>query len=255
MIDLHCHILHGIDDGAQKVEESLKMAKKAVSEGIRTIVATPHHQNGKYINEKNDIIRRVSILNEHLLKENVPISILPGQESRIYGRLVDDYKADKILTLNQTDKYIFIELPSSQVPQFTEKLLYDIQMVGLLPIIVHPERNSRLIENPDILYNLVNRGVMTQITASSLIGKFGRKIKKFSRELIDANLTHFIASDAHDVLGRGFYMQEANDFISSYYGVDTLFLFQENARAVINGSNCFKETPQKLKSKRFFGIY
>lgn len=255
MIDLHCHILHGIDDGAQTIEDSVKMAKHAVSEGIHTIVATPHHQNGQYINEKNEILQRVEMLNTYLLQECIPITILPGQESRIYGEIIKDYQNGKILTLNQTDKYVFIELPSSQVPEFTRKLVYDIQSEGLIPIIVHPERNTRIIEDPGILYNLVNKGVLTQITASSLTGRFGKKIKRFSMDLVEANLTHMIASDAHNLSGRNFHMQEANELISSEYGMDTLYMFLENTEAVIKGYACFQDTPQQVKKKKFLGIF
>ncbi|MEH6986046.1 tyrosine-protein phosphatase [Priestia megaterium] len=250
MIDLHCHILPGVDDGAKTIGDSLDMAKEAVSEGIHTIVATPHHQNGKYINEKHEILQHVSSLNERLVQENIPLTILPGQESRIYGEMVEDYRYGKILTLNHTSKYIFVEFPSSQVPRFTERLLYDIQAEGLTPIIVHPERNSRLIEDPDILYNLVNKGAMTQITASSLTGRFGKKIKKFSFDLIDSNLTHMIASDAHNISRRSFHMEEANELISAEYGMDMLYLFQENVEAIVNGKACFKDTPEKVKKKK-----
>lgn len=194
-------------------------------------------------------------LNSHLHQENIPLTILPGQESRIYGEIIKDYQDDKILTLNQTDKYLFLELPSSQVPKFTEKVVYDIQSEGLTPIIVHPERNSRLIEDSDILYNLVNKGVLTQITASSLTGRFGKKIKKFSMNLIQANLTHMIASDAHNVSGRSFYMQQASELVTSEYGMDTLYMFHENAEAVTKGYVCFQETPQQVKKKKFLGIF
>ncbi|WP_162213760.1 tyrosine-protein phosphatase [Priestia aryabhattai] len=255
MIDLHCHILPGIDDGAQTIEDSLDMARQAVCEGIHTIVATPHHQNGKYINEKNEVLQQVAALNERLLQGSIPLTILPGQEIRIYGEMIEDYRNGKILTLNHTNKYVFVEFPSSQVPQFTERLFYNVQAGGLTPIIVHPERNSRLIEDPDILYNLVNKGAMTQVTASSLTGRFGRKIKKFSMNLIDANLTHMIASDAHNISGRSFYMQEASELISIEYGMDMLYMFQENAEAIVKGRACFKDTPEKMKKKKFLGIF
>lgn len=255
MIDLHCHILPNVDDGAQTIEDSVDMAKKATIEGIHTIVATPHHKNGKYINEKKDILQQVSDLNERLMEENIPLTILPGQEIRIYGEMIEDYHNGKILTLNQTNKYIFVEFPSNHVPRFTEHLLYDIQAEGLTPIIVHPERNSRLIEDPDILYNLVNKGAMTQVTASSLIGLFGKKIKKFSFDLIDGNLTHVIASDAHNICGRSFHMQEASELISSKYGMDMLHMFQENTEAIMKGNACFKDTPEKVKKKKFLGVF
>jgi len=255
MIDLHCHILPSIDDGAETLQVSLDMAKEAVCQGIHTIVATPHHKNGKYKNEKEFILQQTLQLNKHLHDEKIPLTVLPGQETRIYGEMLEDYREGKILTLNQTTEYMFVEFPSSQVPQFTERLLYDIQVEGLTPIIVHPERNKRLIEEPDILYDLVNKGALTQITASSLTGRFGKKVKNFSFDLIDANLTHVIASDAHNISGRSFHMQEASEIISSQYGVDMLYLFQENAEAIVNGSACFKDIPEKVKKKKFLGIF
>ncbi len=179
MIDLHCHILSSIDDGALNDEISLKMAQKAVSEGIHTIVATPHHQNGRYLNEKKDIVQYVQKLNELLKKEKLPLTILPGQEIRLYGEMLEDYQAEKILTLNDTGKYLFIEFPSSQVPHYAEQLLFDIQSKGLIPIIVHPERNSRLLAEPDFLYRFITNGALAQVTAGSVTGRFGKKLRSF----------------------------------------------------------------------------
>ena len=115
------------------------MARKAVSEGIHTIVATPHHQNGRYLNEKKDIVQYVQKLNELLKKEKIPLTILPGQEIRLYGEILDDYQADKILALNDTGKYLFIEFPSSQVPHYAEQLLFDIQSKGLIQLLCIPK--------------------------------------------------------------------------------------------------------------------
>lgn len=179
MIDLHCHILSGIDDGALNDEISLKMAQEAVLEGIHTIVATPHHQNSRYLNEKKDIVQYVQKLNVLLKQEKVPLTILPGQEVRLYGEILEDYRAGEILTLNDTGKYLFIEFPSSQVPHYAEQLLFDIQSKGLIPIIVHPERNSRLLEEPDLLYKFITNGALAQVTAGSLTGRFGKKSKGF----------------------------------------------------------------------------
>ncbi|MGG1911814.1 CpsB/CapC family capsule biosynthesis tyrosine phosphatase [Priestia megaterium] len=255
MIDLHCHILSSIDDGALNDEISLKMARKAVSEGIYTIVATPHHQNGRYLNEKKDIVQYVQKLNELLKKEKIPLTILPGQEIRLYGEILGDYQADKILTLNDTGKYLFIEFPSSQVPHYAERLLFDIQSQGLIPIIVHPERNSRLLEEPNLLYKFITNGALAQVTAGSVTGRFGKKIKKFSHQLIQSNLVHFVSSDAHNLEGRSFYMREALEAIESEYGQDTVYTFLENAQYVIQGQMCYKEPPEIIKKKKFLGIF
>ncbi|MGG0449213.1 CpsB/CapC family capsule biosynthesis tyrosine phosphatase [Priestia megaterium] len=255
MIDIHCHILPGIDDGAQVLEDSLDMARQAVSEGIHTLIATPHHKNGKYINEKQTIIQQVDQLNMELQKQRIPLTILPGQESRIYGELVEDYTRGKVLTLNDNHKYVFIEFPSNQVPRYAEQLFFDVQSEGLTPIIVHPERNSKLLEDPNLLYNFVNKGALTQVTASSVTGRFGKKVRKFSLDLISANLTHVIASDAHNVSGRNFLMAEAMDVIEQEYGIDMIELFNSNAAAITEGSVCFKDSPEKIVKKKFLGIF
>lgn len=255
MIDIHCHILSGIDDGAKDLNDSLALAKAAVIEGIHTIIATPHHKNGSYENPKPFILEKVEELNQLLQSENIPLTILPGQEPRIFGELLEDYRNGEILTLANGGQYVFVELPSGHVPRYTEQLLFDIQMSGLTPIIVHPERNQEMIENPDLLYQLVKRGALTQITASSTAGYFGKKIKKFSLQLIEANLTHFIASDAHNLENRSFKMVEAFAEIEKKYGNDMVYLFTENAELLVEGKAVYKEPPIRTKSKKFLGIF
>lgn len=255
MIDLHCHILPSIDDGAGTLTDSLAMAQKAAAEGIHTIVATPHHQNGKYINERAEILQQVKQLNEALQEHDIPLNVLPGQEVRLYGDLLADYEAGKILTLNETNKYILIEFPSNHVPRYAEQMLYELRVKGMIPIIVHPERNAELIERPEKLYNLVNKGALTQVTAGSLLGNFGKKIKKFSMQLVEHNLTHMIASDAHNTTTRAFHLQAGYDVIENEFGTNTLIDFKENPYLLISGKTIYKEDPQQIRRKKLFGIF
>jgi protein-tyrosine phosphatase len=254
MIDIHCHILPGIDDGAKSIEDSLSMAKHAASEGITKIIATPHHKNGKYDNVGLDIKERVDELNQLIQSQNIPLKILPGQEPRIYGDILEDYENGEVLTLNDT-KYMFIELPSNHVPRYTKQLLFEIQLAGVLPIIVHPERNQEIIENPNVLYKLVEQGAATQVTASSVAGYFGKSIRKFSHQLIESNQAHFIASDAHNLNGRSFNLKEAYNVIGKEFGMDLVYFFQENAELLIEGSTIYKGIPQEIKRKKFLGIF
>ena len=254
MIDLHCHILAGIDDGAQSVEDSLEMARAAVREGIDTIIATPHHKNGRYENSKQLITEKTVEFNEVLKAENIPLTILPGQEPAIHGELLKGITLGEVSTLNST-QYIFIELPAGHVPRYTDRLLYDLQMEGKIPVIVHPERNQEIIERPEILYQLIKNGALSQVTASSVCGIFGKKIKSFSEQLIEANLTHFIASDAHNTNKRGFQMARAYDTIDTRYGVDMVYFFKENAELLVQGHNVYKEVPQRVKKKKFLGLF
>ncbi|MEY2194033.1 tyrosine-protein phosphatase [Neobacillus sp. BF23-41] len=253
MIDVHCHILPGIDDGAKSIEDSLLMAREAEREGIHTIIATPH-LNSQYDNRKQLILTKVGELNQALQKASIDVTILPGQEPRIYGEILEDIKNNEIQTLNDS-QYIFIEFPSNHVPRYTEKLLFDLQVQGLTPIIVHPERNSELIERPEVLYQLVEKGALTQVTASSLCGYFGKKIKNYSIQLVEANLTHFIASDAHNIVNRSFKMEEAFHLIDSKFGTDFVYLYQENAELLIEGKNVIKEIPVQIKKRKKFLIF
>ncbi|WP_170007330.1 tyrosine-protein phosphatase [Bacillus fonticola] len=254
MIDIHCHILPRIDDGPKTLFDSLNMAKAAVRDGIHTVIATPHHST-TYYNAKADILHYVQDLNDALQEENIDLKVRPGQETRIYGELVEDLKKGDILPLNETSSYLFIEFPSSGVPLYADKLLYDIQVAGLTPVIVHPERNAELIERPGKLYQLVKNGAATQITAGSLVGDFGKKISQFSQQIIEANLTHFIASDAHNTTNRPFKMAEAMNFVEKKYGVDMLYYFTENAELLLEDSSIIQEVPQRIAKKKFLGIF
>ncbi|MFJ8266832.1 tyrosine-protein phosphatase [Peribacillus asahii] len=254
MIDIHSHILPGIDDGAMDEQASIAMAEQAVAEGIHTIIATPHHKNGQFENKKEFILQQVEKLNEILSIESIPLTVLPGQELRINGDVLADYEAGEILTLNGTQS-LFIEFPSGHVPRYAERLLYDIQLKGLTPIIVHPERNQELITNPDLLYHFVEKGALTQVTAASVTGGFGKKIKKFSHQLIEVNLTHFIASDAHNITNRSFHMQRAYSEVEKEFGKSMVYLFMENAELLVEGKQVYKDMPRKIKTKKFLGLF
>jgi len=255
MIDLHCHILPSIDDGAQSIEDSIAMAKAACKEGIHTIVATPHHQNGVYINPAEGILHQVKQLNDRLKEEDINLTILPGQEIRLYGELLEDYELGKIVTLNRTDKYILIEFPANHVPRYAEKMLYELRIKGITPIIVHPERNTEIIERPQVLYKFVTQGALTQITAGSVTGKFGKKIKKFSLQLIEHHLAHVISSDAHNTTTRSFHLQAAYEVIEKSFGSSTLYCFKENTYSLISGKVIYPEEPEQVRRKKILGLF
>jgi protein-tyrosine phosphatase len=255
MIDLHCHILPGVDDGAGDLSESLEMARKAVEQGIHTIVATPHHLNNQYENPKQRILTGVEQLNLALQQEKIDLKILAGQETRIYGEMAAGYESGEILAVNGS-QYILVEFSSSHVPRYTEKLFYEMQLKGIVPVIVHPERNQQIIEQPDLLYKFVKKGALSQVTAASVSGDFGKKIKNFTHQLIEANLTHVIASDAHNTGNRTFKMREAFDVIQAKYGNEMVYKFQENAALLVEGSHVNKEVPERVrKKKKIFGIF
>lgn len=251
---MHCHILPGVDDGSVDMNESMNMAKKAVEAGITHIFATPHHLNEKYVNVKSNIIDRAVRLNESLQKENIPLTIHLGQEVRIHRDIFTSLEKEEILTLDDNGTYLLLELPSGRVPTYTHEVIYELLLKGITPIIVHPERNKELIDNHKLLFELVQEGALTQLTSGSIIGLFGKNVKSFSKKIIEHNLTHFIATDAHNIGSRGFTLQQAYETITKAYGINRTFYFKENSEQLIKGQSPSIEKPLPFK-KKILGIF
>ncbi|WP_373893853.1 tyrosine-protein phosphatase [Virgibacillus sp. CBA3643] len=255
MIDIHCHILPGVDDGAVSLPESLAMAREAANEGIQKIIATPHHQNGTYRNSRANIIGATDYLNGKLQKEQIPVEILPGQETRIYGDMLGDLKRGDVLPLNEGSGYVLVELPTNHVPEYSTQLLFDMQIAGYKPIIVHPEKNREFLENPDKLYRMVKNGSLTQISAPSVIGKAGRKVQRFSHQLLASNQTHFIASDAHNTKRRGFHLRQAYADVRKSHGNELEYQLMENSEALLIGHTILMDPPDRVPSKKKWGLF
>lgn len=232
----------------------MSMAKKAVEEGITDLYATPHHLNEKFVNVKSDIIARVMKLNEKFQQTHIPLTIHLGQEVRIHRDLFISLEKEEILTLDDKGRYMLLELPSGRVPTYTQDMIYELLLRGITPIIVHPERNKELMENPKRLFELIQEGALTQITSGSIIGNFGKKIQTFSKKIIEHNLAHFVATDAHNTGSRGFTLQEAYETITKMHGVERSFYFKENAELLMKGLSPAVEKPLPFK-KKILGIF
>lgn len=236
MIDIHAHILPGIDDGAKTIEESLKMAQIAVTDGITKIIATPHVIAGLYENQKLDIIKLVSELNSRLKAENIPLEILPGAEYRLEPELPQKLQKGALLTLNDTGKYLLAELPDTFIPEYAENVLYQIQLQGIIPVIAHPERNSVLAQNPDRLKKLIDKGMKAQVTTGSITGNFGSRAQKAGLYFLRQGLIHTAASDAHSARGRTPRLKSCSIAVKERFGEQAEdLLFHENPQRIILG--------------------
>ncbi len=220
MIDLHCHILPGLDDGPQTMEESIQMCRIAYQDGIRTIVATPHTLNGVYQNGKSTILSKVNELNDALnnselrtpcLRRNascrqanseLPLRILPGSDVHLCETTLQQVDQGEAITIGDGGKYIMIEFPSQAIPYQAERVLFQLLGRGLIPIISHPERNLEIGKRPGRYYEIIKMGCLGQVTAMSLTGEFGPKVRQWAEKLLKSWLVHFIASDAHSGNGR-----------------------------------------------------
>ncbi|UBH12758.1 tyrosine-protein phosphatase [Macrococcus armenti] len=266
MIDIHNHILYGVDDGAQCENDTLDMARQAVSEGITDIIATPHHKIQVYENFGPKVIDLTEKVNQLLTEHNIPLKVHASQEIRIYGDVITDLKSGKALPL--AGQYVLIEFPSNEVPIYTEQLFTQLAMEGYVPIIAHPERNTELQKNPKKLAELIELGALAQVTAGVVVGNLGHRAQSVAELMIEHQLIHFVASDAHNINNRNFHMKAAYETIESKFGVDVVSRFQENAQKVLNGeqipylspkeivkSDRTSERKEKKKKKKFLGLF
>jgi protein-tyrosine phosphatase len=222
MIDIHCHILPALDDGAESFDMSIAMAEMAIADGVTHVIATPHASpNHPFIAEL--VKRRRDELQEmfegrlilatgcdfHLSFENLQeIRFEPGR-----------------FTLNQKN-YLLVEFADFSIPSSLDQALHELQLAGLAPIITHPERNPLIRAQPDRLFNWLRQGCYVQLTAQSLSGRFGRAAQEVSEEWLDAGAVHFIASDAHNTTSRPLRLKETFDELAKARG-------QEVARALL----------------------
>lgn len=256
MLDLHCHILPGIDDGARSWEDSLLLAEAAVQEGITHLLATPHHLNGKYENKKESVLRLTSELQEKLNENQINLSVFPSQEVRISGEILSGIENDEILFPDEMGRYLLVEFPTMSIPHFTQQLFFQLEQKGITPIIVHPERNQVIIEDPNTLLEFVERGALAQVTASSYVGVFGKEIAQLSKQLVEADLVHILSSDAHNTRGRSFHMREAFVKLEYDFGKAKTEAFHQNAKDIMNGEVVNAPVPSVIrKKKKLFGIF
>lgn len=249
MIDIHSHILSGLDDGAESMADSISMARAAVNDGTSEVIATPHHRNGRYDNEAFTVNRAVEELNLQLQEQQISLKIWPGLEIRVYKNIIQDLQQGTTLSLHQS-RYTLIEFPSNRIPQQIEEYIHELNIIGKIAIIAHPERNQEIMRNPTRLFQLINLGAMSQITAGSLNGSFGSKIQSLVYRLCADNLVHFIASDAHNLTNRPFGLAAAYQIIERKLGTEYVQYYQDNARKIIHNLPIVIREPIKKKQSR-----
>ncbi|PNZ70005.1 capsular biosynthesis protein [Staphylococcus croceilyticus] len=255
MIDIHNHLLIGVDDGAKSKEDAISLLKQAKEEGITDIIVTPHHLSPQFDNYYNEVqVKLEEILHLDEFRE-LNINIHPGQEIRISDQILPQLNSGEIIGLNKS-KYLLIELPSGNVPHYTGRLFFELQSKGYVPVIAHPERNKEIVSNLDKLFELVNSGALSQLTTASLVGKHGKKIQKVCLEMIKNDLVHFLASDAHDVKNRPFIMKSLFEEKSLKNYKNEIEELIENAQVILQNKDLKKRQPtDDFKRKKLFGLF
>jgi protein-tyrosine phosphatase len=251
MIDIHSHILPQIDDGAKSLQEAIEMARIAVSDGIEQMVCTPHMFNGISRNpEPKEVFDRVSALQEAVGTEG--LRVLPGNEVHMTHQIVQQACNNRVMRLNRQN-YMLVEFPAMTVPAAAGDLFRQLQSNGVLPILVHPERNVQLQGHPSLVAEFVESGVYVQVTGMSLTGEFGRAAKNCAESLLRHNCVHFLATDAHRADRRPPILSRGRDAAAEIIGVDNAQkLVYDNPLAAINGDPLQVDPPISY-SRRFQG--
>lgn len=201
MIDLHCHLLPGIDDGASDLSVSLEMARALVADGVSIVACTPHILPGLYHNSGPQIREATARLQQILAQEGIPLQLTTGADNHIVPDFLAQLRAGHLLSLANS-RYVLVEPPHHVAPPRLEDFFFNLLVAGYVPILTHPERLTWINSHYEAVQRLVQGGVWMQITAGSLAGIFGRSARYWGERLLDEGCVHILATDAHDVSRR-----------------------------------------------------
>lgn len=238
VIDIHSHILGGVDDGSADSIVSMQMLREASAAGVKAIVATPHSGSDRISLRTDGIIRRVKELASLAADDKLAsqVNIIPGAEIMLDPG-VPQMVADGLLPcLGAKGRYVLVEIPMLQVPPYTDDVLFDLVARGFTPILAHPERNHELSEKLDMVYDIIGRGCLMQLEAGSLVGRYGPEAQAAAWRMLEHNMGHFLASDAHSPRTYRSVLPEAIEEARRQLGDERAHeLFHANAEAVLEG--------------------
>ncbi len=258
MVDIHHHLLWGLDDGPKDLDTSVAMARASAADGVTHVVCTPH-ANGKFNYDADVNKAKVIELQSRLADEDIPLTVGLGCDFHLSYDNIQDAKADPSRFSVNGLGYLMVELPDYALPAQLGETFYELQLAGLIPVLTHPERNPTLQKDQSRLAEWMRGGMLVQLTGDSVTGKMGRTAEKLSHDLLSKRWVHFLATDAHDVARRPPRLSEARDLVAKRYGRDYAeSLVTTNPTAVYNGkpfepledaTNLYEE----FKPRGFFG--
>lgn len=250
MIDIHSHIISGIDDGSKNTEMTIKMLEMAEESGTTDIVATPHFMRGRFEVTYKEVIDEVENLKKLTKENSININIYSGQEVYYSRNILEYYNQGMIGTINNT-RYMLIEFPMLEFNiEEAINTLYELQIRGIVPIIAHPERYKQFIKNPSQINLLIKEGMLFQVNAGSINGDFGRDVKKTAIKYLNNNIYSFIGSDAHRDKGRNTDIKNVIEILE--YNQRKSFI--NNGKAMLKNEKIeFRGIP--IKEKKFLGIF
>ena len=236
MVDLHCHILPGIDDGAPDRETAVAMARCAVADGIEVTACTPHIYPGMYENTRGGIQAAIEAFREVLAEEGIELQLVIGADTHLTPDLVSDIRGGRVPTLNGT-RYLLLEPPHHSVPPRFEESVFNLRTAGIIPVITHPERLSWIETHYPVFQRLVRGGAWMQITSGSLTGRFSRRARYWGERMLDEGMVHILATDSHHIDRRPPLLAEGRDAAARRVGDEEAWhMVSTRPRGILNDS-------------------
>ncbi len=235
MYDLHCHILFGVDDGADSAEESIRMARIACESGTKGIAATPHCNISEFNRNEwtAEFTRKIIMLNSTLAELDIPVKIYPGQEIFCGEDVTALLKSGKLLTVNGS-RYVLVEFDFGEYSDTVYSKLGEIISAGYVPIVAHPERYGFVQEDKDAPLRMKKMGCLLQLNKGSIKGGFGRGAYMSSSAMLENGLADIVASDAHGPFVRTPFLADAHEFISERFSSEYAdILFKSNPKKIL----------------------
>lgn len=234
LTDIHCHILPNVDDGASNTRETMAMLKKAYHDGVRCMIVTPHYRQGMFEPDQERVQKLYAGARKKAAQiGNTGIEVYLGCECHRYSGMANDIKKGLHPTLAGSS-YVLIEFSTLDSYSKIRSIIYELTSVGYIPVVAHVERYRVLAEHIDHVQDMIELGAKIQINAASLLGKQGRKVKRFCKKLMKKEFVHYIASDSHDMTIRPLLLKECADYVAKKWGKDTARrIFVENPSKII----------------------
>lgn len=254
MIDLHCHLLPGIDDGAKDMDTALTMARMAVADGIRVLACTPHIYPGVFENDTLGIQAAIEGLQTRLDEEGIALRLVIGADAHVTPELPRRLREGTVPRLGNT-RYFLLEPPHHVAPPRLDEYVFNLIAGGLVPVVTHPERLTWIGAHYDLFAGLVRQGAWMQVTAGSLTGRFGAEAKYWGERMVDEGLVHILATDAHGMRGRPPLLAEGAAAAARYVGKDEAAnMVEVRPAGILENLSPGKLPPLPVRSRESRGV-
>lgn len=234
MIDIHCHILPNTDDGARNQDIALKMLHIAKEDGIDSIIVTPHYNEVYYDTEHLAIIDKVNKLNAFAKEQGIDIKLIKGQEINVRTPLLRMFKEGKLSSLGDSNYYL-LELAVDRLTREDIESIYELRLLGAVPVVAHIERYPYIIKKPQLINELIKEGCLFQLNAGSLLGVFGKEVKATTEIFIKNNVYDFVGSDAHGTSSRSPKLKKAYETLTIAHK-DMATTLKDNVEGLLKNS-------------------